>query len=124
MKIEKNPVMMQVFSSGQRTRSQEPFELALQKARNHVVQLGRLAPTVFSGGTTGFVAIAQAASGMQAQALNTDVSQLQNSQMDANMQYLKLQMEVQAENRWFSTLSNVIKSRHDTARAAINNLRA
>lgn len=122
MKINKTPVIMQVFSSGQRTRAQEPFELALQKARNHVVQLGRLVPTVLSGGTTSFVTAAQTASKMQAS--NMDVSQLQNSQMDANMQYLKLQMEVQAENRWFSTLSNVMKSRHDTARAAINNLRA
>jgi hypothetical protein len=41
-----------------------------------------------------------------------------------NLQYMQLQNEVQADNRRFSTLSNLMKVRHDTAKAAINNMHA
>lgn len=39
-----------------------------------------------------------------------------------NLQYLQLQQELQADNRQFSTLSNLMKARHDTAKSAINNM--
>ncbi|MFU8804316.1 MAG: hypothetical protein ACNA8W_10940 [Bradymonadaceae bacterium] len=41
-----------------------------------------------------------------------------------NLQYMQLQNEVQADNRRFSTLSNLMKVRHDTAKSAINNMHA
>lgn len=40
-----------------------------------------------------------------------------------NLQYMHLQQSMQAENRHFSTMSNLLKARHDTAKAAINNMR-
>lgn len=40
-----------------------------------------------------------------------------------NMEYLLLQERMQAENRAYSTASNVLKVKHDTAKAMINNLR-
>ncbi len=48
---------------------------------------------------------------------------LQTQNQKFSMDYLKLQTELQEENRRFTTLSNVEKARHDTAKAAINNLR-
>lgn len=42
---------------------------------------------------------------------------------DRGMQYLMLQMEIQDEARRFTTLSNIIKARHDSAMSAIRNLR-
>jgi hypothetical protein len=39
-----------------------------------------------------------------------------------NLQYMQLQQELQADNRQFSTLSNLMKARHDTAKSAINNM--
>jgi len=42
---------------------------------------------------------------------------------DFNMQYLMLQQKMQSDNRSFSTLSNVMKTKHDTAKNAINNMR-
>ncbi|MFW6067341.1 MAG: hypothetical protein ACOC97_03315 [Myxococcota bacterium] len=45
------------------------------------------------------------------------------TQADQSMQYLHLQEQISAENRRFSTLSNVMKARHDTAKAAINNIK-
>jgi hypothetical protein len=40
-----------------------------------------------------------------------------------NMYYLNLQMQMQQQNQQFSTLSNVIKAEHDTAKNAIGNIR-
>lgn len=40
-----------------------------------------------------------------------------------NMQYMQLQQQMQADNREFSTMSNLLKARHDTAKSAINNMR-
>ena len=40
-----------------------------------------------------------------------------------NPQYLALQNEVQKESRQFTTLSNVMKTKHDTAKNAIQNIR-
>ena len=36
--------------------------------------------------------------------------------------YLKLQQEMMAESRYFQTISNILKSRHDTASNAIRNI--
>ena len=37
--------------------------------------------------------------------------------------YLQLQSEMQAESRQYNAVSNIIKVRHESARAAINNIR-
>jgi hypothetical protein len=44
-------------------------------------------------------------------------------QASFNMQYLMLQQQMQSENRQFTTLSNVMKTKHDTAKNAISNVR-
>jgi hypothetical protein len=48
---------------------------------------------------------------------------LQQESRDMNLELLGLQEQVQQENRRFSTASNVLKARHDTAKAAIGNIR-
>ena len=40
------------------------------------------------------------------------------------LELLSLQEQIQTNHRVFSTMSNVIRARHDTARAAIQNIRA
>jgi hypothetical protein len=47
-------------------------------------------------------------------------SLVQSQQM--NLYYLQLQQEVDAQNRSFSTLSNVLKSENDTEKNAIGNM--
>lgn len=123
MNVQK-PVMMQFGSSTSRTRSPEAFEQAVKKAKSAVGSgLSTLAGVVpsLTVGTPAGALVSSAGGGGSAM---TDMATLQKQQQDANMDYLKLQMEVQAENRQYSTLSNVLKSRHDTAKAAITNLRA
>lgn len=41
----------------------------------------------------------------------------------ANLEYLELQQAAQDENRRFTTASNLMKARHDTAKAAVSNIR-
>jgi arginine decarboxylase-like protein len=40
-----------------------------------------------------------------------------------NLQYLDLQRRMQDENRQFTMVSNIMKTKHDTAKSAINNIR-
>lgn len=50
--------------------------------------------------------------------------EMQQHNQVQNMQYLKLQQAAQQQNRRFKALSNLMKVRHDTAKSAINNMRA
>ena len=49
--------------------------------------------------------------------------EMQEMNQSFNLQYLELQQNMQQENRKFSTLSNIMKTKHDTAKATINNVR-
>jgi len=49
--------------------------------------------------------------------------EMQEMNMSFNMQYLSLQQKMQADNRQFSLLSNIMKTKHDTAKNAISNVR-
>ncbi|MBK7581198.1 MAG: hypothetical protein IPI67_13415 [Myxococcales bacterium] len=42
---------------------------------------------------------------------------------DMNLYYLELQERISAESRAYTTLSNVLKTRHDTVKNAIGNIR-
>lgn len=48
---------------------------------------------------------------------------MQEMNMSFNLQYLNLQQKMQAENKQFTLLSNIMKTKHDTARNAINDVR-
>ncbi|MGI5861526.1 MAG: hypothetical protein ACOX6T_05650 [Myxococcales bacterium] len=48
---------------------------------------------------------------------------LLEAQQASNMRFLALQNQMQGENQQFTTLSNVMKVRHDTAKNSIQNIR-
>ena len=48
---------------------------------------------------------------------------MQEMMASFNLQYLQLQEKMQAENRSFTTVSNVMKTKHDTAKSSISNVR-
>ena len=48
---------------------------------------------------------------------------LEEMNQSFNLQYLTLQQKMQDESRRFSLLSNIMKTKHDTAKNAINNVR-
>ena len=50
------------------------------------------------------------------------VWEMQRQNQLYNAEFLALQESIQAENRRYTTLSNLMKAQHDTAKAAINNI--
>ncbi len=53
-----------------------------------------------------------------------EAQKLLNSQSQSfNLAYMQLQDQMQKESREFNTLTNIMKVRHDSAKAAINNIR-
>jgi hypothetical protein len=52
------------------------------------------------------------------------IQAMQRESQAFNLQLLALQEDVQQENRRFSMVSNVLRARHDTAKAAISNVRS
>lgn len=48
---------------------------------------------------------------------------IQETQMSFNLQYLQLQNQMQNENRQFTMVSNIMKTKHDTVKNSISNIR-
>jgi hypothetical protein len=94
---------------------------AVRDAGNQV--LGGVIGAAGGGGNTA----AQAAGILNASSGGSELSQMHQMQRESqsfNLQLLNLQTEVQDENRRFTTISNVLKSSHDTAKAAVGNIRS
>jgi hypothetical protein len=53
---------------------------------------------------------------------NGDLWAMTQQSQEFNLMYLQLQEELSRENRRFSALSNVLKSRHETAQSVIANI--
>lgn len=51
------------------------------------------------------------------------IKDLDEMSQSFNMQYLGLQQQMQDENRRFTLLSNIMKTKHDTAKNSIDNIR-
>lgn len=49
--------------------------------------------------------------------------QMEEAQMSFNLQYLQLQSQMQHENRSYSAVSNIMKTKHDTVKNSISNVR-
>jgi hypothetical protein len=49
--------------------------------------------------------------------------EMQEMSQSFNLQYLDLQRNMQRENRQFTLVSNIMKTKHDTAKNAIDNIR-
>ena len=55
--------------------------------------------------------------------LQEAVKQMQETQMSFNLQYLQLQNTMQNENRQYAMVSNIMKTKHDTVKNSISNIR-
>jgi thiamine pyrophosphate-dependent acetolactate synthase large subunit-like protein len=55
--------------------------------------------------------------------LRRAIEEMTEASQGFNLQYLDLQKQMQDENRRYTLISNVMKTKHDTARNAINNIR-
>jgi hypothetical protein len=129
-----------------------PFNAVLRSGASAVMRGAQSAITQLPGGEVLAAAVRQpsdsglagpgsslgragAASGVNSSAtLNTNANPAQaadgggiegalSRQAEDNLYYLGLQQQIQDENRYFSTVSNVLKARHDTVKNSIGNLR-
>ena len=76
----------------------------------------------FSREVADFLAIVAAGNSSQDQLLAA-TKQMQETQMSFNLQYLQLQSQMQHENRSYTAISNLMKTKHDTVKNSIGNIR-
>lgn len=57
------------------------------------------------------------------QFLANALPRMQETQMSFNLQYLQLQNQMQDENRMYTAVSNILKTKHDTVKNSIQNIR-
>jgi hypothetical protein len=68
-------------------------------------------------------AIGAASGGGSQDRLMAATQQMQETQMSFNLQYLQLQSNMQNENRQYTAVSNIMKTKHDTVKNSIRNIR-
>ncbi len=54
----------------------------------------------------------------------TNIQAMMQDGQSSNMQMLALQQQIQEESQRFTTVSNVMRAKYDTAKAAVSNIRA
>lgn len=83
--------------------------------------------SVPTGGSVGTGSSASATLGATGQGDQWDLlaaqKEMQAEGAKMNLAYMNLQNEMQAESRAHNAISNIMKVRHDSAKAAINNIR-
>jgi hypothetical protein len=52
-----------------------------------------------------------------------DIAAARDTAMSFNLQYLQLQSQIQHENRSYTAVSNIMKTKHDTVKNSISNIR-
>jgi hypothetical protein len=67
--------------------------------------------------------IGSAAGGSAQDQLRNATQQMQETQMSFNLQYLQLQSWMQHENRSYTAISNIMKTKHETVKNSISNVR-
>jgi pyridoxal biosynthesis lyase PdxS len=129
-----NVTPVAVAPTAQRTAEPSRFDLALQGAAqgaaSGLAATVTLAAPYLPGGPILAGAVRGAVVGAAAPAPGTPggsdivdaTRRLQQEAQSFNLQYLQLQESLQRESREFTALSNIMKVRHDSAKAAIGNI--
>ena len=80
--------------------------------------------TAFEAAGSGTAGLPPVGSGAGASGTPTSVQSLMQDGQSSNMQMLALQQQIQDESQRFTTVSNVMRAKYDTAKAAVSNIRA
>lgn len=86
------------------------------------VALGQPGGGAIGAGIAGAAGAGVSPTGMPTGEQGSIDASLQQSQ-EMNLYFLQIQQEVNAQNRSFTTLSNILKAQHDTVKTAIGNIR-
>jgi hypothetical protein len=117
--------MQQVANVGGAMLGSIPGGGLVSAAINQVTAFTNGAASVTSA-ATGITSVGPGPSGVLAastQGLPSSVSGLVEQMRHEADRSMLMQMQMQQESREYNTLSNVLKVRHDSAKAAINNIR-
>ena len=96
----------------------------LDECHARMMQLNEKMAAVFSSLRQQAAALATAASaGNSSSDLMQATKQMQETQMSFNLQYRQLQSQMQNENRQYTAISNIMKTKHDTVKNTISNIR-
>lgn len=80
-----------------------------------------------AGGACAVTSLGFAEKSVEAGGIDNEVlqatKQMQETQMSFNLQYLQLQSQMQHENRSYTAISNIMKTKHDTVKNSISNIR-
>jgi hypothetical protein len=79
--------------------------------------------SAYATGAGGTRLDALASTGNPSAVLMQESQKMQEMNMSFNMQYLMLQQKMQDESRRFTLLSNIMKTKHDTAKNSVGNIR-
>ena len=78
----------------------------------------------FEAAGSGTAGLPPAGGGAGASGTPPNVQSLMQDGQSSNMQMLALQQQIQEESQRFTTVSNVMRAKYDTAKAAVSNIRA
>lgn len=110
----------------QGTGSGVPRAERMDRLRDAMAGVGRMAAgvgaSVVSGGSP--VSSVMSSIGSGDSGTLAQIQQMNASSQAMQMEYLQIQQQVQDDNRRFSLLTNVMRSQHDTVKAAIQNIRS
>jgi len=93
----------------------------------HDARVGAVSAMSMSGSAAAAGAAGGPLAALSGQPGQSDMANVQAMMQDgqsSNMQLLALQQQIQDESQRFSTVSNVMRAKFDTAKAAISNIRA
>lgn len=125
-------VILHRFDLTNRSWSKPGSARGPHKPPRHLPSVGvHLADIAFAGMVDGvhgcFVGvggpIGAASSGGSQDQLLAATKNMQETQMSFNLQYLQSQSPMQPENRSYTAVSNIMKTRHDTVKNSISNVR-
>ena len=97
----------------------------VEEASNFIPGGGALAAAVRAGQSATSAGASAGTSGTSVDGAggSSDPSGMLNAQTNQAMELLEMQQQISMEQRQFQTVSNVMKARHDTAKAVIQNVR-
>jgi hypothetical protein len=110
------------------TRKSKSFGSVMSKVADGALDTVGAVGSVIPGGglvsaaAKGIKALKNGAEGNDTRSQLDQMWEMQRQNQQFNLEYLQMQNELQAENRRYSTVSNLMKAQHDTAKAAINNM--
>ena len=108
------------LKSAQSSGSAAPSSTGLSAGTGSAVGGGN----AVQGGSSTMDSVASlAAGGSEGAIMMQATKEMQEMNQQFNLQYLNLQQDMQQENRKFTAISNVMKTKHDTAKGMIQNVR-